>query len=217
MRRSKILARPLFAATLPLAVLLETHGFCQETGTPLRLVNSIPLSVEGSLDHMDADAARQKLFVAAPDHDSLEVVDLRAGRVDRSIPGFSKTQGVVYIAKFDKLFVTSGNDGTVKVFAGDTLQHVHTIKMALGPNRVAYDASTNRLFVVYGGKAANLDHGFIAIIDPESDRQIGDITNVPTDVGVRSGYFFVSQDRFYAGIPAGGVQPAQIWTFSALD
>jgi hypothetical protein len=46
----------------------------------LRLVQTIPLSgVRGRLDHMAVDLEKNRLFVAAVDNGTLEVVDLVAG------------------------------------------------------------------------------------------------------------------------------------------
>src|SRR5438552_3463302 len=53
-------------------------------------------SVEGRLDHMAVDVDGARLFVAALGSDSVEVVDLRAGRrVDR-IRSLHEPQGVLY-------------------------------------------------------------------------------------------------------------------------
>jgi hypothetical protein len=42
----------------------------------------------------------------------------------RSIPGFKKPQGVVYVREVNKLFVASGNDGMLKVTRLCPLQRI---------------------------------------------------------------------------------------------
>src|SRR3974377_2542080 len=77
----------------------------QETH-PLRLVQTIPMpNVKGRIDHMDVDVKGQRLFVAGLENGSVEIVDLKAGKWLRSIPGFQKPQGIVCLASLDKLFV----------------------------------------------------------------------------------------------------------------
>jgi DNA-binding beta-propeller fold protein YncE len=142
----------------------------------LRLERTIALpKVTGRIDHMDVDVKGQRLFVAALENGSLEVVDLKNGKWIRSIPGFKKPQGVLYVPALNKIFVASGDDGMVRVFRGDTMQLLASIKLDLGPNRVAYDPHSKRLYVGYGGKDAGKDYGEIGIIDAKADKHIGDI------------------------------------------
>ena len=103
----------------------------------MRLVQTIPMpNVKGRIDHMDVDVKGKRLFVAGLENGSLEVIDLAAGKWSKSIPGFKKTQGVAYIPSLNKVFVASGDDGMLRVFRGDTLELLDSIKLELGPNRV---------------------------------------------------------------------------------
>ena len=113
----------------------------QEDGTqPLRLVQTISLpNVKGRLDHMDVDVMGKRLFVAAVENGTVEVVDLEAGKWAHSIHGFKKPQGALYVAELGKLFVASGDDGMLRVFRGDTLDLLDPIQLESGPNRVIYD------------------------------------------------------------------------------
>jgi DNA-binding beta-propeller fold protein YncE len=105
----------------------------------------------------------------------VEVVDLRAGKWLKSIPGFKKTQGIAYVGSLNKVFVASGDDGMLRVFGGGTLDLLDEIKLDLGPNRVVYDPHTQLLYVGYGGKDAGKDYGEVGIIDAKTDKHIGDI------------------------------------------
>jgi DNA-binding beta-propeller fold protein YncE len=148
----------------------------QEAKAPLRLVQTIPLpGVKGRLDHMDVDVKGKRLFVAGLENGSLEVVDLQAGKRDRSIPGFKKPQGIFYSESLKKVFVASGDDGMLRVFRGDSLELLDSIQLEPGPNRVAFDPESNHLYVGYGGKDAGKDYGEVGIIDATTDKRIGDI------------------------------------------
>jgi DNA-binding beta-propeller fold protein YncE len=147
-----------------------------QNAAPLQLVQTIPMpNVKGRIDHMDVDVKGKRLFVAGLENGSLEVVDLQAGKWVKSIPGFKKTQGVAYVPSLNKVFVASGDDGMLRVFRGDTLDLLATIKLELGPNRVAYDPTTKLLYVGYGGKDAGKDYGEVGIIDAKTDKHIGDV------------------------------------------
>jgi DNA-binding beta-propeller fold protein YncE len=143
---------------------------------PLRLVQTILMpNVKGRIDHMDVDVKGKRLFVAGLENGSLEVVDLGADKWSKSIPGFKKTQGVAYIPSLNKVFVASGDDGMLRVFRGDTLELLDSIKLQLGPNRVTYDSQTQILYVGYGGKDAGKDYGEVGIIDAKTDKSLGEI------------------------------------------
>jgi len=152
-------------------------AFSQEDGTqPLRLVQSIPLpNVKGRLDHMDVDVKGKRLFVAGLENGTFEVVDIDAGKWVRSIPGFKKAQGALFVPELNKLFLASGDDGMLRVFRGDTLKLLDSIHLEPGPNRVVYEPRSKLVYVGYGGKDAGKDYGEVGIIDAQNDKHVGDI------------------------------------------
>ena len=143
---------------------------------PLKLVQTIPIpNVKGRLDHMEVDFRGKRLFLAGLENGTFEVVDLQSGKWSRSIPGFKKPQGAVFVPEFNKLFLASGDDAMVRVFRGDTLQHLDSIQLEPGPNRIVYDPHTRSVYVGYGGKDAGKDYGEVGIIDAATDKHVGDI------------------------------------------
>jgi hypothetical protein len=85
---------------------------------PLQLEEQIPVpSVAGRIDHFSADAKRKRLFVSALGNNSLEVIDVFAGRVVHSIKGLAQPQGPLYVPAVDKLYVANAEDGKVRVYA----------------------------------------------------------------------------------------------------
>src|SRR6266446_5491656 len=161
--------------TLTVFVSLSSEAYAQDRA-PLRLAQTIPMpNVKGRIDHMDVDIKGKRLFVAGLENGSLEVVDLRAGKWSKSIAGFKKTQGVAYVPSLNKVFVGSGDDAMLRVFRGDSLELIDSIKLELGPNRVTYDPHTSVLYVGYGGKDAGKDYGEVGIIDAKTDKHLGDI------------------------------------------
>src|SRR5258708_12730831 len=52
-----------------------------QANAPLKLEQTIPLpDVQGRIDHLSLDVAGQRLFVSALGNDTVEVVDLKAGK-----------------------------------------------------------------------------------------------------------------------------------------
>jgi hypothetical protein len=124
---------------------------------------------------MDVDVKGKRLFVAGLENDTLEVMDLKAGKWVRSVPGLKTPQGVAFVAALNKVFVANENDDTLKVFRGDTLDLLDTIRLDRGANRVTYDPHTKKLYVGYGGASAKKDYGQVGVVDAENDKHIGDI------------------------------------------
>ncbi len=163
----------LWIMGLLFAFVLSIHG---QDKSPLKLIQKISLpNVKGRIDHMDVDVRGKRLFVAGLENDTLEVVDLKAGKRVRSVPGLKTPQGVAYVPALNKVFVANENDDTLKVFRGDTLDLLNTIRLDLGANRVSYDPHGKKLYVGYGGASAKKNYGEIGVIDAENDRHIGDI------------------------------------------
>ena len=124
---------------------------------------------------MDVDVKNKRLFVAGLENGSIEIIDLQAGKWAKYISGFQKPQGIAYVRSLNKLFVASGDDGMLRVFRGDTLELLDSIKLDLGPNRVAFDPHAKLLYVGYGGKDAGKDYGEVGIIEGKTNQHLGDI------------------------------------------
>jgi hypothetical protein len=124
----------------------------------LRLVQTIPLpGVKGRLDHMGEDLEKKRLFVATVDNNTLEVVDLTAGKVIKSLSGFKDTQDALFLGgEFNKLYVSS-LDGHVRVFQGETFRLVHDFKIEPDANRLFHDPETHLIYFGYGGQNAGFD------------------------------------------------------------
>jgi DNA-binding beta-propeller fold protein YncE len=308
---------------------------------PLQLEEQIPVpSVAGRIDHFSADAKRKRLFVSALGNNSLEVIDVFAGRVVHSIKGLAQPQGPLYVPAVDKLYVANAEDGKVRVYDGATYTLRKTIDFGKDPDNMRYDEASKRVYVGFGE-----DDGGIGMIDPKTDERVGDVykteghpesfqveakgehifanvpdagnvvesidkktgavtkwplkdlrgnyamalneddhrlftitrktpmmvvldtqtgkevariraagecddvffdptrkriyviggegiisvfqqndpdhyelvANVPSAVGIRTGYYYAKRDRFYVAVPAKGNEPAQVWTFEVED
>src|SRR5438309_2139101 len=78
----------------------------------LAIVQKIPLEgAAGRLDHLALDTQGKRLFIANLSNDSLDVVDLKAGKLVKQVPGQRKIQGVAYVPSVDRIFVGNGTDG----------------------------------------------------------------------------------------------------------
>jgi DNA-binding beta-propeller fold protein YncE len=343
--RKRLVVAVLFAAIL--GVLFSgnikraaAQGSAREI-LPLQLEEQIPVpGVAGRIDHFTADAKRKRIFVSALGNNTVEAIDVFAGRVVHSITGLAQPQGPLYVPSIDKLYVANAEDGKVRVYDGATYTLRKTIDFGKDPDNMRYDEASKTVFVGFGE-----DDGGIAMIDPKTDERVGAVykteghpesfqveskgghifvnvpdagnvvesidrksgavtkwplkglrgnyamalneedhrlftitrktpmmvvlntetgaevarlraagecddvyfdasrkrvyvlggegiisvfeqndpdhyalvANVPSGIGIRTGYFFSKRDRLYVGVPAKGNEPAQVWTYEAED
>ena len=126
---------------------------------PLKLETTIELpDVEGRIDHMSIDVQGQRLFVSALGNNTLEVIDLKAGKPTNTIPGLGEPQGALYVASDNRVYVASSKDGTVKTFDGASLKLLKTVDYGDDADNLRYDAARQRVYVGYGsGGLGELD------------------------------------------------------------
>lgn len=158
----------------------------QQGWAPLRLVQTIPLpNVRGRMDHLGVDVEGKRLFVAAlgDNQNTVEVIDLKAGKRVFSVPGQNKPQGVFYSSDFKRLFVSNGKDGTCKIFRGDNFELIESLSLGTNPNHVGYDPATKYLYVGIGSPDSK--SGALAIVDTRSNKHIGDIKTDAQPGGVK--------------------------------
>jgi DNA-binding beta-propeller fold protein YncE len=151
------------------ALLLSAFSLAQESVGGFSLVKSIPMpGVQGKFDHSAVDVKGKRLFVAATGNKTVEVLDLGSGKWINRILGFEKAQGIYYAPDLNVLLVTDGIGAVAKMFAGDTLQALRTVKLSADAEHVTYDPATKRFLVAHGGDDAGHDYGEIAVIDAKT-------------------------------------------------
>ncbi len=162
----------MFVAMCLLFTAAGTRNAHAQDKLPLRLVQTITLpNVHGRMDHLGVDVEGKRLFAAALDNKTLEVIDLKAGKRVFSIPGQTKPQGVFYSSDFNTLFVDNGGEGTCKIYAGDTFKLIDSLPLGEDADHVGYDPATKYLYAGYGSTKS----GALGIIDTRTNKHIGDI------------------------------------------
>jgi len=116
--------------------------------------------VNGRIDHMAIDIAHGRLFIAALENGSIEVVDLSTGRRIAQIIDLNEPQGVEYLPDRNELVVASG-DGAVRFYQTDNFTLSGEIKLAADADNVRIDPTTGAVVIGYGA-------GALAIIDVAS-------------------------------------------------
>jgi DNA-binding beta-propeller fold protein YncE len=172
---------------------------------PLQLTTRIALpNVDGRMDHMGVDLAGERLFAAAFDNHTLQVIDLKAGRQASTIANLDEPQAAYYDPATKHLFVTSGGDGTVKIFDGETLRLLQTVKLTADVDNVRYEARDKHVIVGYGGEKSlygqatrQQGDGALAILDTAGKR----VAEIPTDAHPESFQLEQTGTRVFINVP----------------
>ena len=156
-------------APLLLPLILGFSLIAADSSTSLRLIQSIPLAgVDGPFDHFSIDPKRNRLFVAALDNDTLEVVDLAAGKRTESIAGMSKPTGVLYLPGNNQVAVANGDEGTFKLLDGSSFKVIHNLGELPDADNLRLDPKTGLAWLGYGD-------GALGIIDAAAAKVIASV------------------------------------------
>jgi DNA-binding beta-propeller fold protein YncE len=118
----------------------------------LELLQTIPLKgAAGRLDHLAIDGKHARLFVANLSNNSLDIVDLKAGKLLKQIPDQKKIQGIAYAPDLDRIYVGNGIGGECNVFDGKDYKLLKSIKLP-GADNVRYLASRHLVYVGHAEK-----------------------------------------------------------------
>jgi DNA-binding beta-propeller fold protein YncE len=157
-----------WATSLALAFLASTALLAGDS-PKLELVQAIPLQGKaGRLDHLALDRKGNRLFVANLSNSSLDIVDLKAGKLLKQVSGQRKIQGVSYAPDLDRLFVGSGEDGVCNVFDGKDYSLLKSFKLSDADN-VRYDPKSARAYVTHAENS-------LTVIDAKTLKIVATVT-----------------------------------------
>ncbi len=147
-----------FIGTLSV-LFLQNCSTAQDENAALKLEKTIALPrVSGRIDHMAYDSAKKIVYVAALGNNTVETVDLKSGKVIRTLKDLDEPQGVVFIPGTNDLFIANGGNGSCDVFNTENFQKISSVQLGDDADNVRYDPGTKRIYVGYA-------NGGIAIVD----------------------------------------------------
>jgi hypothetical protein len=191
------------------ALLLCSCDGCKSYGqSALKLEKKIALpGVKGRIDHLDIDLQDQLIFVAALGNNTVEVVDLKSGKIIHTITGMDEPQGVAYISKHHQLFIANGGTGECFFYDTHTWQKVAGIKYDDDADDVRYDADADLIYAGYGS-------GGIGIINAATHQPVG---NIPLPAHPESFQLDSRENKLFVNLPgAGQVAIADLKTLKVI-
>lgn len=165
------------AILLPLLLLLAvTAAFA--AGPPLKLVGkyNMPASLKGpKFDHLVVDIPGNRLFVAAQSDREVLVFNLQTGKFVHAISGLEIPHAIYVSHNPDRIFVTDGGAGGVKVYDGETYNQLKFIPLKVDSDSVGYDPESHDLYVVNGGGDAHESFSMLSVINTSTESKVADI------------------------------------------
>jgi len=144
--------------------------------SPLERVQTIALKGPvGGLDHLAIDSRRGRLFVANTSNNSLDVVDLKAGKLLKQVPGQARIRGIAYATDLDRVFVGNGSGGVFNAFDGQEYGLLKSLPLGDDADNVRYNPANRRIYVAHADEE-------LAVIEAESYATRRPIS-LPKDVG----------------------------------
>ncbi len=148
-----------------------------EQDAPLKLVQTfqLPYEIKGRFDHFGVDLKNGRLFATPEDSQRLLVLDINTGRLLREIEGIAKPHAVLYREDLNRIYVTDGVDGALKIFDGASYRMIGSVKLFKDADSIGYDRSTGQLYVVNGGGDEGLEYSVLSVIDTTAGKKTADI------------------------------------------
>lgn len=143
---------------------------------PLTLRQTIVLpGVMGKFDHFAIDLSCGRLFAAATGNHSVEVINLKTGKVEQSITGLGKPHGLAWVASTHTLYVADGTLSELQKYDGAPLTLSGKLRLSDDTDDLVYDEAAHLLFVGHGGtNPANPAR--VAVVDTASFQLRNNIT-----------------------------------------
>jgi DNA-binding beta-propeller fold protein YncE len=160
LRRLLILSGLAVAGTLSAAMALAAAG-----NEPLVLTHRTNFpGYDGDVDHLFADAGENKLFVAAEDHGTVEVFNLKTGKHLKSLTTFKTPHAFFLVPGTHRLIIT--DDSGPRIMDDRNYEILGHLDVAAGSDTEYYDPSTKHLFIVTGGGDVHMKNCWLNEIDP---------------------------------------------------
>ncbi|MBS0273046.1 MAG: YncE family protein [Proteobacteria bacterium] len=112
------------------------------------LEKTVPLAGDGFWDYLGFDTANRHLFVTHGTHVIVLNADTQA--IAGDIPDTARVHGVAVADDLGRGFTSNGGDNTVTAFDLKTLKTIARYPTGTGPDSIAYDPVTHRVFTFDG-------------------------------------------------------------------
>jgi len=170
--------------------------------------------LKGSGGHSESFQLEKKgsrVFVNVPEDNSVvNVIDRSTGQLVTKwgLNGVKANYPMALDEDNHRLFVVTRRPPYVMVLDTETGKEIARVRVSGSCDDVYFDTERKRIYALGG-------EGSISVVQQNDADHYALAANIPTTVGVRTGVFFGTS--LYVGVPAGGLEPAQIWNYAVPE
>lgn len=167
--RTAFLATSLTVMALP--------ALLSQEGSSVKLIESVDLpGYSGDFDHFAVDYDRNRLLLAAEDHGTLEVFDLKTSAHLRTVDGFGNPHSILVRKGAPTVLITDSEKQGATLRDADTYAKKQSVTLTPGSDTSKYDSAANVLYVVTGGKDVDMATANLEAVNPDTGAKIGSIS-----------------------------------------
>jgi DNA-binding beta-propeller fold protein YncE len=145
-----------------------------------------------------------------PDDKSVvNVIDRKSGELSQwGLNGAQANYPMALDEEDHRLFVVTRRPPLVIVLDTDSGKELARVPVGGSCDDVYFDAERKRIYALGA-------EGFISVVQQNDPNHYSLAANIPSAIGIRTGTFFGTS--LYVGMPAAGLEPAQIWNYAVPE
>jgi len=164
----------LFSSCFIVFGLIAPQAYPQEALRPVAKF-AMPASVQGKFDHIAIDYRGSRLLVAAESAHQVLIFDLKRGKYLRSIEGIEIPHAIFVREDLNRIYVTDGGSGALKVYDGTTYSLLKSIPLKVDADSIGYDPASHLLYIDNGGGDAHESFSMLSIVDTTREVKVADV------------------------------------------
>lgn len=150
---------------------------CAVTGraadSPLVLSKTIPLpGYHGGFDHFAYEPSVGRFFLAAEDHGTVDVFDLKSATHLQALPGFQNPHNIVIRPGASTMLAVDSGALRSQLIDATTYRKIKNLPLEIGANATLYDSQANRIYVTTGGDRVNSKVSTLIAVDPDTGQVV---------------------------------------------
>jgi len=156
---------------------LSASGVQSQDTAPLKLVQKLefPADVKGNFDHFGIDLKGNRLFTTPEDYKAVVVFDLKTGKQIHVIGGIARPHAVLYREDLNRIYITDGTSGDLKIFDGTSYKLLSSVKLLEDADSIGYDPATKYLYIDNGGGDVHQTYSMLSVVDTTGGTKLADI------------------------------------------
>jgi len=149
---------------------------CQ-VAAPIKLLQTyeLPAEVKGNFDHFGIDLKGGRLFATPEGYHAVVVFDFKTGKQLHKMDGIGKPHAVLYREDLNRIYVTDGDAGDLKIFDGTTYKLVSSVKLLEDADSIGYDQATKYLYIDNGGGDVHQTYSMLSVVDTTAGKKLADL------------------------------------------